>query len=341
MGQAIEAINSKNKKKFLKMKKNQEQQEKVNKGVELKSSDWSDIHEDFAKEWFGETYQRMWEKNCLTREDAKEWIKVGFSPRDYLAVIAWGIKGYAAIIAYRWIKLGFKPSESWFVYYIEGKGYHLGNTDPEKVRKEFEDWFKKREEDAQTYVDEEYPLSKRGKITKLDISKKYLAGSLHLERFGNLTIFDCSINNLTSLKLIPFLNPAKLKWLSIGDNDFPSSDNDLGTFSVFINLEGLNIGSPYQTRVRWIGSLQPLQPLTKLKYLDIKNTELTGGLEFLSDSLEEFYCGGTKLAEKLEDYGSPNDGNYIDSGKNYINLLLEWRRQNELSQLQTQIQVPP
>lgn len=81
---------------------------------------------------------------------------------------------------------------------------------------------------------------------------------------------------LTSSEFLTYLNPNKLTWLSIGDNNFPSGD--LTTFSAFINLEGLNIGSPYQTRVRWTGSLQPLN---KLKYLDIKDADLSGGLGYL------------------------------------------------------------
>lgn len=322
-------------------------QEEVNnaKNKNLESSNWSDIHKDFAQEWYGKTYQQLWEENGLIRQDAEEWIKVGFSPRDYLAVKVWAQYGFAAGDAYKWIKIGFRPSESWFVIYIQGKGYTPDNTNPEEVRKEFADWFKEQEEDAQTYVDKEYPLDEREKINELDISKKYLTGSLKLVGFSNLTIFDCSINRLTSFKeFLPYLNFDTLTWLSIGDNDFPRSDSDLTIFSAFTNLEGLNIGSPYRTGIYWTGSLLSLQPLTKLKYLDIKNTRLRGGLEGLPESLKEFYCGGTGLAEELEVYGSPNDGSYIDSGKDYINLLEEWRhkndRQRELSRLEAQIQIP-
>jgi len=65
----------------------------------------------------------------------------------------------------------------------------------------------------------------------------------------------------------------------------------------------------------------------------------------LPESLTEFYCEGTELVEELKVLGSPENGNYIDSGKNYINLLEEWRRRNgrEIgkSRLEAQIQAPP
>ena len=323
------------------MKKNAEQV-KI-KNVELESSDWSDIHKDFAQKWYGKTYQQMWEENGLTRQDAQEWINSGFKPRDYSAVKRWKGQEFPSKEACEWIKVGFRPSEDQFVAFLKEKGYQPGNTNPKEMREKFVDWFKEREGDAQTYLDREYPLSERKKIVELDVSKKNLTGSLKLEGFSNLTIFDCSVNQLVSFEeFLPYLNFDTLTWLSIGDNVFPRSDNDLTIFRVFVNLRGLNIGSPYQKRVHWTGSFQPLQPLTKLEYLDIKNADLIGGLGYLSESLTEFYCGGTKLAEELEAYGSPNNGNYIDSGKNYINLLLEWRKEHEQqkNQLEAQIQTP-
>jgi len=153
------------------MKKLQEQV----KNISLESSDWSDIHEDFAQKWFGKTYQQMWEESGLTREDAQEWIKAGFSPRDCWAVKKWKDQKFTPEEAFEWIKVKFRPSECEFVAFLKEKGYHQpDSTHPDEMRNKFADWFKEREEDAQTYLDREYPLSERSEITELDISKKKL-----------------------------------------------------------------------------------------------------------------------------------------------------------------------
>jgi hypothetical protein len=38
------------------------------------------------------------------------------------------------------------------------------------------------------------------------------------------------------------------------------------------------------------GSLEPLKQMSKLKTLDISNTDLDSGLEYLPESVEEFNC---------------------------------------------------
>jgi hypothetical protein len=45
------------------------------------------------------------------------------------------------------------------------------------------------------------------------------------------------------------------------------------------------------------GSLKPLQNLSKLKKLDICNTDVESGLEYLPESLEEIYCSSKERSE--------------------------------------------
>jgi hypothetical protein len=72
--------------------------------------------------------------------------------------------------------------------------------------------------------------------------------------------------------------------------------------------------------------LEPLKSLTKLKFLDIDNTDIDSGLEFLSNFLENFYCSTREIPEslvrnlvnKLSIYVQPNDDNYAS-------LLIAWK----------------
>jgi hypothetical protein len=55
--------------------------------------------------------------------------------------------------------------------------------------------------------------------------------------------------------------------------------------SKFINLEKL-----YSYNTKFTGSLEPLAGMTKLKSLNINNTDLDSGLEYLPESVEIFDC---------------------------------------------------
>ncbi|CAG8483090.1 7399_t:CDS:2 [Scutellospora calospora] len=142
----------------------------------------------------------------------------------------------------------------------------------------------------------------RSQITKLNIYRESLRGSLNLEGFVNLKEFRCSNNKLTNLNLssgnnleklncyynkltnlnfLNNLNEEKLTVLSIGNNNFPESD--LTPFSKFTNLEELYLGGNNFT-----GSLKPLAGMTKLKKLTISDTNIDSGLEYLPDSVEDF-----------------------------------------------------
>jgi hypothetical protein len=76
-------------------------------------------------------------------------------------------------------------------------------------------------------------------------------------------------------------------------------------------------------------SLMPLERLTGLKVLNITNTNISDGLEYLPDSCEKIYCNSDygykslKIVKELEKYDScseeerDNNGNIIDK---YYNL---------------------
>jgi len=65
---------------------------------------------------------------------------------------------------------------------------------------------------------------------------------------------------------------------------------------------------------RFVGSLKPLQNLAKLEELDIVDTDVNDGLEYLSDSIQTFYCSAENgfeskvkvLAEELRRYAEPD-----------------------------------
>jgi len=48
---------------------------------------------------------------------------------------------------------------------------------------------------------------------------------------------------------------------------------------------------------RFAGSLRPLQNLVNLKELNINDTNLDSGLEYLPDSLEKFSCSAYKIID--------------------------------------------
>jgi len=111
-------------------------------------------------------------------------------------------------------------------------------------------------------------------------------------------------------------------------------------------LEALDISGSY-----FSGSLEPLKNLTKLRELDISNTDIDSGLEYLPDSIKEIKCFSSQekdarvatLAKELEKYekdeldlydsnneeseseedDSDSEGGYIGIGndKNLIYLL--------------------
>jgi hypothetical protein len=51
---------------------------------------------------------------------------------------------------------------------------------------------------------------------------------------------------------------------------------------------------------RFFGSLEPLKDLTELTHLNIANTDIDSGLEYLPDSLQTLNCSVTKPGVKVK-----------------------------------------
>ncbi|CAG8470787.1 8144_t:CDS:10 [Racocetra fulgida] len=102
----------------------------------------------------------------------------------------------------------------------------------------------------------------------------------------NLEKLYCWGNELTNLDFLASCNPEKLEELSLGTNNFPS--------------QNLTIFTPFQElkTFHFTGSLKPLQELKKLESLDIRVTDISHGLEYLSESVKNFYCLDSKLEKK-------------------------------------------
>ena len=161
---------------------------------------------------------------------------------------------------------------------------------------------------AQAYINQRYPLQQRSTVKKLDLQNKSLEGNLDLTSFYNLEELDCSNNNITDLKLfsnelhyldcsynnllnldLTKLDASKLTYLRISNNNL--SQRDLSIFSSFVNLEVLIIGSDTDKKYNnFIGTLQPLQYLSHLQELDISNTNIESGLNYLPTSLVSIRC---------------------------------------------------
>ncbi|KLL04384.1 MAG: HET domain protein [Mycoplasmataceae bacterium RV_VA103A] len=188
---------------------------------------------------------------------------------------------------------------------------------------------------AQEYINQKYPTKeKREQVKGLYIRDENLEGELDLSDFNNLEELDCSCNKLINLdcsnlihleglycndnyltKIIYPTNPEKLTYLEISDNNFP--EQNLTCFRHLIHLQRLEVGNPnlkWENKCnRFIGSLEPLKNLTKLKELRILNTDIDSGLEYLPDCLESLACyssthsipqrKATKIYEELLFYG--------------------------------------
>ena len=98
-------------------------------------------------------------------------------------------------------------------------------------------------------------------------------------------------NLLTNTSFLSSLNPEKLTHLSIHSNNF--AEQDLSFLSKFVKLEKLFVDNHSKEKLeqniynRFCGSLQPLQNLRELKWINIANTDIDSGLEYLPPSLRK------------------------------------------------------
>ncbi|CAH1756533.1 15476_t:CDS:10 [Entrophospora sp. SA101] len=174
---------------------------------------------------------------------------------------------------------GLKINEWHFATYLKQKGCNPSQTD--KIE-ELKVIFPKEYQQAQTWLDFNYPQEEREKVTELNISHKNLSGLEELKEIR------CNDNYLTSFDY-SILNADKLILLNIGNNNL--SEQNLTVFSRFVNLETLEINNGNKEHLtnniynKFIGSLEPLSNLmSKLKRLDISNTDIDSGYEYLPNN---------------------------------------------------------
>ena len=180
----------------------------------------------------------------------------------------------------------------------------------------FNNFGKKREEIIKLYIGDiglegNLDLSDFKNLEALSCKNNCLT-SLNVNGCRELKIIDCYINQLTTLNLNDleelrelncsdnFLtqiiypsNPEKITYLHVRNNNL--SLQDLSIFSKFGDLRALSIGNEDENKINqrihnhFEGSLEPLRDLNNLQELHIFNTDINGGWEYLSDSLERFW----------------------------------------------------
>ncbi|MCE8158878.1 MAG: hypothetical protein I3270_00095 [Candidatus Moeniiplasma glomeromycotorum] len=158
---------------------------------------------------------------------------------------------------------------------------------------------------SQIWLDQNYPKESRSQINSLEISGKGLKGLLSLVDFTNLEELYCYDNQLTGIEFATS-SFDKLRVLHVGNNSF--CERDLGLFSHLSELEVLNLRNN-----NFRGDLRVLKDLVNLRSLDISDTNIGGGLIYLSEKLESLFCQVEKesecqkIKEALKDYDLGND----------------------------------
>ncbi|CAI2197181.1 12405_t:CDS:2, partial [Funneliformis geosporum] len=143
---------------------------------------------------------------------------------------------------------------------------------------------------------------------------------LILNDLPSLKYLDCGYNKLTNLDL-QSINIDKLEELYLNNNNF--AKQDLSFLSHLTSLKNLWLGTNLRIRIeegrervqqgiynRFYGSLKFLQELTTLKELNINDSDLESGLEYLPNSIVSFDCSAGEredakvkiIKEKLEKY---------------------------------------
>ncbi|CAI2194893.1 7660_t:CDS:2, partial [Funneliformis geosporum] len=154
---------------------------------------------------------------------------------------------------------------------------------------------------------ENYPKNGVSKDEKINNGE----GSLKLEDFTNLEELHAPDSGLTNLDLS---NCPNLTRLNVANNNF--------TRLTILGMQNCPLH----------GSLEPLQGINKLQRINISNTDIDSGLEYLPESVEKVYCDSTvypnpqKLEKRPIDlyFSRYNEG--LFTGK-YLNAvgLSSWR----------------
>jgi Leucine-rich repeat (LRR) protein len=147
-------------------------------------------------------------------------------------------------------------------------------------------------------------------LEKIDCSDNLLT-DLNISSCFSLNELLCDGNLLTNLTLPA--SPSSLEKLDLSDNNF-SFTQDLSFLTSATNLEELHLGNCDEDKVsqgiynRFSGSLEPLKNLTNLQKLDISNTDINSGWEYLPTSVKTIYFSSEtrpnskvkEISERLE-----------------------------------------
>ncbi|GBC08651.1 hypothetical protein RclHR1_00830002 [Rhizophagus clarus] len=188
-------------------------------------------------------------------------------------------------------------------------------------------------------------ISKNKLLTEIDCSKNKLT-NLDLSNCLKIISIKANCNQLKSIKL-SVVNNERLKYLNLLDNSF---SQDLNCFSHFVNLKELLIGNIDEDKIKqgiynqFYDSLEPLKNISELESLNISNTDIDGGLEYLSDSIKCLQCLANKrpeakvnkIFEQLEIYAM----SITDAAQGKYNLRawkVNWKLTKEKEALQNQI----
>ena len=121
---------------------------------------WKDIHEGFGKMNYQsyKTYQQHWEEENFTYQEAKEWIELGFAPKDYEKAKPWKDYGFNPQQTKSWIEAGLEPKESNFASYLKQNNYQPSTINLEEARNEYYN--------AQNWLNINYPNKQETNQTK-------------------------------------------------------------------------------------------------------------------------------------------------------------------------------
>lgn len=159
-------------------------------------------------------------------------------------------------------------------------------------------------------------ICKSNQLTSLDCTnnshlEKLLCHSNQLTELilpANNQLTDINVdNNLLTAFNYAILNPNTLTKLCLFNNNLASTN--LNVFSHLVNLTNLEIGNKDtwiqagNSDNRFFGSLESLKNCIKLEYLDITNTNINTGLEYLSGNIGHIECSG-EIKKELNCFGN-------------------------------------
>ena len=306
-------------------------------------TNWKDIHQNFTPE-----LQKKWEAKGFTAEETKEWIEFGLKPEE--ADFADWLKKKYNITAEEF--LGDDDMEELRSRYKK-ELEEASEESKEEEKQNAQDWLnqkypkEERENIKELYINEENlegDLKIEGfanlenlycynnKLTDINISKcpklKSLRcynnklSELDLRKNDQLEEINCSDNQLEEIK---FEKLPNLVSLDIRNNNF--AKNDLSFFEKFTKLEELYLGNNDGKKIKagnynkFYGSLKPLGKLDWLKKIDISNTDIDSGLDYLMENdIEEIYCSAeerdtSSLSEIIKELKKESSEFSLSNGK--------------------------